>query len=205
MISEETVVPHDPFTIREQRIFVLDTNVLLHDSNALFSFMGVVVVVPFGVLEELDKFKSEGGQLGRNARQTIRSLDELRIKGSLQDGVVYESSVGKTFVKVMHSPVEGEHICADSVDNQIIALVQKLGTQGMKVTLVTKDINARVKADALKLLTEDYVGESVDIESFYKGWVRLCRVSKQSKICFCANSCATYWRSALIIEPVCYC
>ena len=74
-------------TIRTNRIFVLDTNVLLHDANAILSFKGVVIVIPFIVLEELDKFKKENDEKGRNARQVIRTLDELRSKGRLSEGV----------------------------------------------------------------------------------------------------------------------
>src|SRR5271168_5294418 len=70
-----------------KKIFVLDTNVLIHDPKALFSFTGAHVDIPATVLEELDQFKGEGTERGRNARETIRMLDQLREKGSLREGV----------------------------------------------------------------------------------------------------------------------
>src|SRR5579863_435653 len=70
-----------------KKIFVLDTNVLIHDPKSLFSFVGAQVGIPAVVLEELDQFKSEGTERGRNTRETIRQLDHLREKGSLKDGV----------------------------------------------------------------------------------------------------------------------
>lgn len=73
--------------LRLNRIFILDTNVIIHDVNAIFSFKGVVVGIPFIVLEELDTFKREGGEKGHNVREAIRQLDVLRKKGHLGDGV----------------------------------------------------------------------------------------------------------------------
>src|SRR5579863_6550470 len=70
-----------------KKIFILDTNVLIHDPKALFSFTGAHVGIPAVVLEELDQFKGEGTERGRNTRETIRNLDQLRTKGSLRDGV----------------------------------------------------------------------------------------------------------------------
>ena len=67
--------------------FVVDTNVLLHNPNALFLFAEHEVVIPFDVIEELDKFKSGTDDLGRNARSAIRHLDTLRQQGNLADGV----------------------------------------------------------------------------------------------------------------------
>jgi PhoH-like ATPase len=67
--------------------FVLDTNVLLHNPNALFSFADNHVIIPFDVLEELDKFKKDSTDVGRSARTAIRHIDTLREKGHLNDGV----------------------------------------------------------------------------------------------------------------------
>src|SRR6266446_8377872 len=73
-----------------KKIFILDTNVLIHDPKAMFNFIGAHVGIPANVLEELDQFKGEGTERGRNSRQTIRYLDELREQGSLRDGVPLE-------------------------------------------------------------------------------------------------------------------
>ena len=71
--------------------FVLDTNVLLHNSDAISSFADNVVILPMTVIEELDKFKSRNDELARNARQVIRRLDKLRSRGHLGDGVTMEN------------------------------------------------------------------------------------------------------------------
>ena len=70
-----------------EKLFILDTNVLVHDPTALFNFKDALVGIPSIVLEELDKFKGEMSERGRNAREAARLLDNLREKGSLRDGV----------------------------------------------------------------------------------------------------------------------
>ena len=87
--------------INEKRIFVLDTNILLHDSTCLNAFYGSVVVIPLVVLEELDHFKSEKSELGLNARHVSRKLDELRLKGSLEKGVLLQNGIESVLVKVL--------------------------------------------------------------------------------------------------------
>src|SRR6476659_11389404 len=77
------------------KTFVLDTNVLLHNPNALFMFKDNEVIIPFDVIEELDKFKAGTDDLGRNARTVIRHLDQLRAKGSLSEGVAVEQTGGR--------------------------------------------------------------------------------------------------------------
>ena len=159
---------------RPNRVFVLDTNVLLHDSRSIFHFKGVVVVIPFVVLEELDAFKKDQGEIGRNARQIIRSIDALREIGCLSDGVEIKNGT-KTILKITETPKleENEELIGDLADNLIIKTALLLQKEGLEVTFVTKDINARVKADALGLDAEDYEVESVSTEDFYKGFIRL--------------------------------
>ena len=79
---------------RSCKHFVLDTNVLLHNPNAIFRFEEHEVVIPLTVIEELDRFKKNNDETGRNARQTIRSLDDLRAKGRLFEGVVWNEQGG---------------------------------------------------------------------------------------------------------------
>src|ERR1043166_8977973 len=76
------------------KYFVLDTNVLLHNPGALFAFADNHVIIPFDVLEELDKFKKDSTDVGRSARQTIRFIDNLREKGHLADGVKWNGHGG---------------------------------------------------------------------------------------------------------------
>jgi PhoH-like ATPase len=161
--------------LRSNRIFVLDTNVLLHDARSLFAFNGVIVAIPFVVLEELDKFKKDTGERGRNAREVIRTLDGLRAQGCLSAGVVLKESqaVLKVFQNPPSIPFEDEAHAFALNDNLIIQTVHNLVDEGNIVTLVSKDINARVKADALGLEAEDYTKGTISYESFYKGWRRL--------------------------------
>src|SRR5438132_9132033 len=77
------------------KLFVLDTNVLLHNPNALFMFKEHEVIIPFDVIEELDKFKVGTDDLGRNARTVIRHLDVLRQKGNLSEGVPLDQTGGR--------------------------------------------------------------------------------------------------------------
>src|SRR6476620_3854833 len=78
--------------------FVVDTNVLLHNPNAIFLFANNEVIIPFDVIEELDKFKTGTDDLGRNARTVIRHLDQLRQKGNLSEGVPLEQTGGQVRV-----------------------------------------------------------------------------------------------------------
>jgi PhoH-like ATPase len=170
--TKNEVINHKEF--RPKRVFVLDTNVLLHDSHSLFSFKGVVVAIPFVVLEELDTFKKDQGEIGRNARHIIRKIDELRIQGCLQDGVQIGNGT-KSLLKIIETPRIGdEEIIGDLADNLIIKTALNLSKQGFTVTFVTKDINARVKADSLGIDAEDYTTkETVSSDDFYKGWQRI--------------------------------
>ena len=88
--TSETRTPNQ----RSRKHFVLDTNVLLHDPNALFRFEEHEVVIPLTVIEEIDRFKKNNDETGRNARQAIRSLDELRQKGRLFEGVSWNDLGG---------------------------------------------------------------------------------------------------------------
>ncbi|MFA6263923.1 MAG: PhoH family protein [Candidatus Babeliales bacterium] len=162
--------------LRTNRIFILDTNVLIHDANALFAFKGVVIGIPFIVLEELDTFKREGGEKGHNVREAIRHLDALRKKGHLGDGVPLDHDTDGAILRVYKNPPDVTIPSLKSMhfvkDNVILQTIADLTKDGSKVTLVTKDINVRIKADALGLEAEDYIKGTVTYDQFYKGWMR---------------------------------
>ncbi|MCK4651119.1 PhoH family protein [Candidatus Babeliales bacterium] len=160
--------------LRPTRIFILDTNVLLHDSDAIFEFKDVVLGIPFVVLQELDTFKKNQGELGRNSREVIRILDELRNKGCLNKGVEISSETG-SILKVLPTPAfqPTQEMYGDVVDDLILKTVQNLVKEGFDATLITKDINSRVKADAMGLEAEDYIKEKVSSVEFYKGWIKI--------------------------------
>lgn len=154
----------------QQKMYVLDTNVIVHDPYAFKNFKGVHVGIPAVVLEELDSFKREGSDRGRNAREFIRQLDSLREKGSLKDGIQLENG---TIVRVLFIPDDIEDIPfrMDEEDNRILLAAMGLKDEGYDIKFISKDLNARVKADALGLRSEDYLKEYVTEDEFYKGWI----------------------------------
>ena len=157
-----------------KKIFILDTNVLIHDPKAMFSFTGAYIGIPSVVLEELDQFKGEGTERGRNSRQTIRSLDELREKGSLRDGVAINDG-GSIQILFYDDTVlkKTPLIRSAGGDNEILLTALMMKQEGYEVIFISKDINARVKADALGITAEDYSKERVSEEEFYQGWLKI--------------------------------
>ncbi len=154
-----------------KKIFVLDTNVLLHDPNAIFHFQEHDVVIPIVVIEEIDHFKKDQTEIGRNARTVSRQLDHLREKGSLSLGVKMEGG-GTVKVDVAMHPLDLGIPSLDKhhADNHILACAQSLlKSRKEKVVLVTKDSNLRIKADAAGLLAEDYTTDMVEMEELYSG------------------------------------
>jgi PhoH-like ATPase len=158
--------------------YVLDTNVLLHDPNSLLSFQKNHVLIPIEVIEEIDRFKRESTELGQNARTVSRTLDGLRAKGRLSEGVELDNGgqLRIAFQKPGHNRANGEVILGDNtVDNRILAQaisIQKAQPKTPTI-LVSKDINLRIKADALGLQAEDYETDRVHIKDLYTGMVDL--------------------------------
>ncbi len=154
-----------------EKVFVLDTNVPLHNPDALFSFEDNVVVLPIEVIEELDEFKKDTDEKGRNARLTIRSLDRLRDRGKLGHGVKLEE--GGVLVippKIDFDKAGLIGLVPDTKDNKILITAYILQQEGKEVIFVSKDINSRVKADAIGLKAMDFEKQKVDINSLYTGW-----------------------------------
>jgi PhoH-like ATPase len=148
--------------------FVLDTNVLLHNAESIDSFMDNVVVLPMSVIEELDSFKSHNDELGRNARRVIRHLDELRQRGKLSEGVEMDNG------GVMRIYLEGDNVVSTGMDmsvpdNRILAVAYTLFSQGERVIFVSKDINARLKADALGIEVMDFEKQKVNFDELFTG------------------------------------
>jgi PhoH-like ATPase len=165
----------------EVKTFVLDTSVLLHNPNSLFVFEENDVVIPFAVLEELDEFKGGANDLARNARQCIRHLDRLRERGRLDEGVRWTTTAdgydaaedGDTANGAIRIDVEQhkrpDALNADIKDNRIIAVAYALHERGERTVFVSKDINARIKADALGVRSEDFENQKVDADRLYTG------------------------------------
>ncbi len=148
--------------------FVLDTNVLLYDPNALFVFKEHEVVIPIIVIEEIDRFKKDLNETGRNARAVSRMLDELREKGSLSQGV--ELPDGGSVRVVLSGGIDDlpGGFGPRSNDNVILGTARGL-TEDHRVVLVTRDTNMRLKGDALGLATEDYKHAHLEIDEIYSG------------------------------------
>jgi PhoH-like ATPase len=152
--------------------FVLDTNVLLHDPDAIYSFSDNNVIIPIYVIEEADTFKKDLSELGRNARQLSRNLDTLRKHGRLVDGVPIDGTKGTLRVAVTTSDLPAEFALSSSkVDNRILATALEAKKQNPDSVLVfiTKDINLRIRAAALGLEVQDFDVEKSDISELYSG------------------------------------
>ena len=154
------------------KTFVLDTNVILHDPMSMFSFEGSRVVLPLTVIEELDTFKRSNDERGRSARFVSRRLDELRKGGKLSSWVPLDHG-GKLKVEIQVSDGLPKAFSAHTKDNEILSCAQYLKKSGENVVFISKDINLRIKAEALGLETQDYEKEKVDVEDLYKGWREL--------------------------------
>ncbi len=155
-----------------KKIFLLDTNVLIHNPGAIFGFEGAEVAIPSIVLEELERFKREGTDKGRNTREVIRTLDALRARGSLSEGVKLDNGSILKIVFMPQNPPPFPFKFAIA-DNDILMTALSLKHEGYEVIFISKDLNARVKADAVGVQAEDYFKEYVTEEEFYKGWIRL--------------------------------
>lgn len=161
-----------------KKIYVLDTNVLLHDPNAIFAFEDNEVVIPSIVLEEIDTKKRNADEIGRNARFISRLLDSLRSKGRLHDGV-YLDNGGSVKVELNHKSFlkMRETFGEITTDNRIIAVAlnyhkeQQQHTPSKPVILVSKDTLVRIKADVLGIAAQDYLNDRLpSLSDLYMGY-----------------------------------
>jgi PhoH-like ATPase len=150
--------------------YVLDTTVLLHDSRAIFSFADNHVVIPIYVIEEIDTFKKDQTELGRNARQVARLLDEHRKEGGLSHPQPMPSG-GTVRVVMAKNPPKNPSYDSRSMDQRILELALEVRENDPSVPtiLVTKDVNMRIRGDALGLDTVDYEPERISIDELYPG------------------------------------
>tara|TARA_R110000824_G_scaffold8737_4_gene39644 strand:- start:61041 stop:62354 length:1314 start_codon:yes stop_codon:yes gene_type:complete len=158
-----------------KKIYVVDTSVCLTDFNCILSFSNNDVILPLKVLEEIDNHKKRQDSVGANAREVIRRLDSLRERGSLYNGVRISKGKGLLFVKLHMNKNLPEDLDLSIPDNEIIAVAlnQKAENPTRKIVVVTRDINMRVKCDALGLITEDYQVNQVvkDTRHIYTGFI----------------------------------
>jgi len=156
--------------------FVLDTNVLIHDPRAIFQFADNEVVIPIFVLEEVDQFKKEASERGRNAREVARLLDGLREQGGrLSDGIALPDGGGRLRVASAARSVPTTLRESQIADHLIlmVALDVRDFAKDEPTIFVTKDVNLRIRADALGLTSMDYEAEQIDIDELYSGMTEL--------------------------------
>ncbi len=155
--------------------YILDTNVLIHDPNSIFNFEDNEVILPIHVIEEVDKLKRNQGDVGSSARVVSRNIDKLREKSCLSSGVELENG---GFLKV---EIKGDLkklpnlLRSDVVDNRILAVALTIRDEfpEERVVLISKDINMRIKADALGLDVQDYETNKIEISELYEGKITI--------------------------------
>ncbi|WP_166243781.1 PhoH family protein [Paenibacillus turpanensis] len=160
-----------------KKIYVLDTNVLLHDPNAIFAFEDNEVIIPAVVLEEIDSKKRNADEIGRNARFVSRLLDSLRETGRLHDGIQLENG-GSIKVELNHRSFAKmqDFFGENTNDNRILAVAVNYHFEEIAkpeprpVVLVSKDTLVRIKADVLGVNAEDYMNDrTVSLSEMYMG------------------------------------
>ncbi|WP_027408270.1 PhoH family protein [Anoxybacteroides tepidamans] len=163
------------------KIYVLDTNVLLQDPYSIFSFEDNEVVIPAVVLEEVDSKKRNMDEVGRNARQVSKLIDRLRENGKLHEKILLDNG-GVLRIELNHRSFHQlqEIFVEKTNDNRILAVAKNLSLEeqtkedGRSVILVSKDALVRVKADAIGLQAEDFLSDRVvDIDHIYTGFLEL--------------------------------
>lgn len=158
-----------------KKTFILDTNVLLHDVGSIHAFEDNDVVIPMVVIEELDSFKSEADTRGKNARMVSRALDELRKLGRLNEGVKLEGG-GILKIELDKPNILPLGLSSNKSDNSILNIAFTLSKKegaykknNAPVILVSKDINLRLKAEAIGLDAQDYTSDKVNLDELYTG------------------------------------
>ncbi|MBY0452527.1 MAG: PhoH family protein, partial [Bdellovibrionaceae bacterium] len=160
----------------KRRKVVLDTNVILFDAFALLKFGDADIHIPFAVIEEVDKFKRDQGENGRNARQFSRFVDVLRGKGSLANGVQIDNHETYVYITTdMGIHGIGTELDQSKADNRILSTALALQKQHprAKVELISKDINLRIKADVYGIYATDYDNSDNNQESMYEGYLEI--------------------------------
>lgn len=159
-----------------KKIFIIDTNVLLHDPQAIFKFQDNDVVIPLIAIEEMDNQKRRQDEVGRNARRVAKVIDEFRQRGKIFEGVTLDNG-GMLKVEMNHQRLEKLSGALEKfkADNRILAVAMAYQEEfpDRKVALVTKDTYLRIKADVAGIEAEDYKTDKINIEELYAGAIEL--------------------------------
>ena len=167
-----------------KKTFVLDTNVILHDSSCIYRFEENDIIVPITVIEELDRFKKGNDIINCNARDFLRSLDAISTDSIFNGGVAIGENLGKisVFVDEDLDDVIKKSFSQSNSDNRILNTAYKVSRKlkGERVVLVSKDVNLRLKARSLGVSTENYHGNYVEnLSTLYKGIRTVENISEQ--------------------------
>jgi len=164
-----------------QKYFVLDTNVLIHNPQALYSFTDNIVIIPITVIEELDRFKTSADKKGMHARQVLREIDGLLKKGALKKGAKMENG-GVLMIHLGTGNVKIPDLDDELNDNRILGVAWELLQQKKQVFFISKDVNARIKAEAAGIPARDYEKQVVEYGTLYRGWKELSFKSEDIEI-----------------------
>lgn len=157
-----------------KKIFVLDTNILLNDPKSIFAFEENDVLIPITCIQEIDKFKRDQNERGRNARTVSRYLDRLRKESgnTLSEGIITENG-GLIRVEMGYDAIRDFPFRNGEVTNDdrilAVALSTKQQSDSKPVVFLTRDTNLRIRADAMGLIAEDYVSDHTNIDELYSG------------------------------------
>ena len=141
--------------------YILDTNVLIHNPESIFDFDDNMVIIPIGVIEELDNKKKDPSDVGRNARHASRLIDSFRGKGDLRKGVPMENG---GIIAVRYNGNLGSYYKEKNIDLHVIHIAQETlkKDKNTPCIIVSKDVNVRIRAEALGLQAQDYEKSKID-------------------------------------------
>lgn len=181
--------------------YILDTNVLIHDPNCIFKFEDNNLIIPFPVIEEIDKLKTRSDKVAKSARDVARILDSLRDGMPLQKGVKLQNGGTLKILAIEKNDPKYKmpSYLGESKDNFILyyALYLKEVDKNFKTIIVSKDLNLRIKADALGIESQDYLSDKIDIELLPDGYIIIDNPTKHLEI----KDTYTYSELGLNEEP----
>ena len=156
-----------------RKTFVIDTNVLLHDPEAIEKFVGNDVVICLAILEELDKMKHFTDELGKNARSVIRYIDSITKGADLHTGIQLKDGICLRIIVDIKNGGEKKAfpLTLDRAKNKVLLVAHHLLDKGEHVVIVSKDLVMRVKSQAIGIDAEDYESTKEPYKHLYKGIV----------------------------------
>lgn len=173
-------------TLPTVQVAVVDTNVFLRDPHALFNIKAELIVVPFCVLEELDKLTDERGATGRNSQQAIHMFEALRLKGDIHAGVLINDEIDSSRLQI--TSLDAITDATMSADEIIIATAQQYHAKGLTTRLYSQDINLRMRAGHLGIPSRDFKPQPLalphEVAAVYECAVpsKILKVVTQSKV-----------------------